>query len=386
MSAKNLSAKEQSTRATFLDPLGIFGLQKRIAANDYGDKTAAVAQQQQALVNRMFGERRQYSGQAESLLRQAPHYSIPGQVYQYNDLMQGAGKELYNSMSGYADQLGKNDYTVEGQKAMENAAKAYQTSAGSLRDIMRKGTQESAAFAQKGFDRGVQDTESFVNFYRNLAGRQEMPGQKALESKLGRNYAETFKMLGQAGGGSASSLGAMVDAAANKSEALSDLGIQAAQYKASQEAQLGEALQRRQAVMADLYRNMEQGAMTRAGAMAGAEQTAGTMEATGQEGLANYALNRQGLQQDRIMNQANLMNQGITGRATMQGQGLMELATAKDQAFQMNQVMPWQTQMQYFMSQIGSLNPYAAQSDVYNSQLNNVNNLYSLFGKSSTGI
>lgn len=128
MGARNASSKEQSARATFLDPLGIFGLQKRIAANDYGDKTSAAQQQQQALVNRMFDERTRYGQRAETLLGKSPQYSIPRELYDYKQLMQGSGNDLYNSMSGYANQLGKNDYTVEGQKAMENAAKTYQTS------------------------------------------------------------------------------------------------------------------------------------------------------------------------------------------------------------------------------------------------------------------
>jgi hypothetical protein len=354
---------------------------KRKAAEQYGRQMGSALAGQNQVVQQMMDERNRYSGQAEQLLGQFPTYTVPSEIKAYQDLMSGSGADLFNQMSGYAKQLSGTDYTAAGQTAMENAAKTYQTSASSLRDIMRKGTQESADYAQKGFDRGVQDTESFVNFYRNLAGRQEMPGQKALESKLGRNYAEIFKMLGQAGGGSASSLGAMVDAAANKSEALADLGIQAAQYKASQEAQLGEALQRRQAVMADLYRNMEQGAMTRAGAMAGAEQTAGAMEAQGQEGLANYALNRQNTFQSNIMGQADLMNQGITGQANLMGAGLMAGANAKDTAYQYNQLMPWQSQMQYFMNQIGSMNPYGAQMDVYNQQMNAIGNMYQLFGK-----
>jgi hypothetical protein len=354
---------------------------KRKAAEKYGQQVGQALAGQNQVVQQMMDERNRYSGQAEQLLGQFPTYTVPSEIKAYQDLMSRSGADLFNQMSGYAQQLGGTDFTAAGQTAMENAAKTYQTSASSLRDIMRKGTQESADYAQKGFDRGVQDTESFVNFYRNLAGRQEMPGQKALESKLGRNYAEIFKMLGQAGGGSASSLGAMVDAAANKSEALADLGIQAAQYKASQEAQLGEALQRRQAVMADLYRNMEQGSMTRAGAMAGAEQTAGAMEAQGQEGLANYALNRQNAFQSNIMGQADLMNQGITGQANLMGAGLMAGANAKDTAYQYNQLMPWQSQMQYFMNQIGSMNPYGAQMDVYNQQMNAIGNMYQLFGK-----
>lgn len=354
---------------------------KRKAAEQYGRQVSSALQGQQGVVQQMMDERKKYSTQAEQLLQQYPTYQIPSEIKAYQDLMTGSGKNLYNQMSGYANQLAGTDYTAAGQTAMENAAKTYGQSAASLRDIMRKGTQESADFAQQGFDRGVQDTESFVNFYRNLAGRQEMPGQKAMESKLGRNYAETFKMLGQAGGGSASSLGAMVAASANKAESLADLGIQAAQYKMSQEAQLGEALQRRQAVMSDLYRNMEQGAMTRAGAMAGAEQTAGTMEATGQEGLANYAVNRQNLFQSNVMGQADLMNQAITGQANLAGAGLMAGAEAKDTAYQFNQAMPWQAQMQYFMNQIGSMNPYGAQMDVYNQQMNSIGNMYQLFGK-----
>jgi hypothetical protein len=81
------------------------------------------------------------------------------------------------------------------------------------------------------------------------------------------------------------------------------------------------------------------------------------------------------------MAQADLANQGITGRANMQGSALMTGAEYADQAYQFNQLMPYQNQLNYYMSQISSLNPYAAQSDVYNQQMNAIGNLYQLFGK-----
>lgn len=383
MSANN---KQRSALSSFLDPLGIFGLQKRAAADEYSQQSTDVSKAQQEMVNRMFAERTKYGAQAEQQLGQAPTYQTPGQISQYQQLMNQYGASLGSQMSGLANQLGRADYTSGGATAMQNAANAYSGSAASLRDIMRSGTQEAANLGATQLQTGLKDTDSFVNYYRQMAGRQEMPGQSAMESKLGRTYAEGYKALGQQGGGSASSLGAMIDLFSNKAESLADIGIQASQYKAQQEAQLGEALQRAQAVRSDLYAQQQQAAMSRAGAMAGAEQTAGTMTATGQEGIANYALNRQGAEQSQALAQAQLINQGITGAANLQGTGLMTGAQYADTAYQYNQLMPWQAGMNYYMQQIAGLNPYGAQSDVYSSQLNTINNLYSLFGKSSLGL
>lgn len=362
---------------------------KKKAAQQYGQQQSALAAQQQAMVEKMMAERSKYSQQAEALLGQAPKYTAPGQVQQYQDLMSQSGQQLGTQLSSLARGLAGKDYTGAGQRALETAygdVRGYANQgAASLRDIMRGGVNESAALSKTGMETGLKDVNTFTDYYRQLASRQEMPGQTATESKLGRSYAEGYKALMNQSGGSASGLGAMVDLYTNKSEALADLGIQASQYRAQQEAQLGSALQNAQAIRSQIYDTASQGAMSRAGAMAGAEQTAsgmqiGAAQAQG-EAMSQYALNRQGAAQSQASTLANIYNQGITGQANLQGAGLMTGAEYADQAFQYNELLPYQQQMNYYLGQISSLNPYAAQSDVYSSQMNAINNLYQLFGK-----
>lgn len=362
---------------------------KRKAAREYGRSQSALASQQQAMVNQMMAERSKYSQQAEQLLGQAPTYTVPGQVQQYQDLMTQAGQQLGSKLSGLASGLAAQDYTEAGQRDLGQSyldVRDYANrGATSLRNIIGRGVAEAAGLAKTGMETGLKDVGTFTDYYRQLASRQEMPGQTALESKLGRSYAEGYKALSQQSGGSASGLGAMVDLYSNKAESLADLGIQASQYRAQQEAQLGAALQNAQAIRSQIYDTASQGAMSRAGALAGAEQTATglqTQAAQAQgEALSQYALSRQGAAQAQAGTLANIYNQGITGQANLQGAGLMTGAEYADTAFQYNQLLPYQQQMNYYLGQISSLNPYAAQSDVYASQMNAINNLYQLFGK-----
>ena len=362
---------------------------KRQAARQYGKQVSGALQGQSDLAQQMFDERARYGQQAESLLGQAPQYYTPGQIYDYQKLMQQSGQQLGSQLAGIAGDLRSTDYTQAGQDAL---TKGYGEAVGyanqgatSLRDIMRRGVDESAGYAKTGMETGLKDTNTFVDFYRRQAARDQMPGQQALESKLGRSYAEGYKALGQQSGGSASGLGAMIDLYTNKSEALSDLGIQAAQYKAQQEQQLGAALQNAQAIRSQIYDTAAQGSMSRAGAMAGAEQTATGLQVGAAQGqadaLSQYALNRQGAAQNQAATLANITNQGITGQANLQGAGLLTAAEYQDMGFQYNQLMPYQNSLNYYMSQISSMNPYGAQSDVYNNQMSAINNLYSLFGK-----
>src|SRR5512133_1721974 len=127
----------------------IFG-GKAESAQAYGQQASAIAQQQQAMVDRMMAERQGYSQQAEQLLGQYPTYTIPNQVKQYQQLMNNSGTELWANMLGYGNQLKNTDYTAAGQKSMQDAANTYNASATSLRDIMRKGVQESSDYAKQG--------------------------------------------------------------------------------------------------------------------------------------------------------------------------------------------------------------------------------------------
>ncbi len=357
----------------------IFG-GKAEAAQAYGQQSSNLAAQQQAMVNQMRAEQAGYRTQAETALGQSPTYTTSDASRQYQALMSGLG----SSIGGVGKSLAGVDYTTGGQQALatgyQTATNLANTGAASLRDIMKQGVAESAGYAKTGLETGLKDTQSFVDYYRQQAMRQEMPGQKATEAKMGRAYAEGYKALGQQGGG-ASGLGAMIDLYSNKAEALSDLGIQAAQYKAQQEQQLGSALQTATSLRAGMYDTAASGSLSRAGALAGAEQTSTGMQTGAYQSqasaLGDYALNQQSSAQNQAATLANI----YSNQASVQGQGLQQGINEAQTSYEYNQLMPYQNKLNYYMNQISSLNPYAAQSDVYTQQMNNISNLYSLFGK-----
>lgn len=381
-----------STRArvsTFLDPLDIFGMRKGAAAQQYSQQSANIAQQQQNTVNQMIAERQAYQARAEQAMSQSPQYNIPTQVGQYADLMRTTGQDIYSNLYKIASELGATDYTKAGQEALTsgygNALNLANTGAQSLRDIYNKGVSESEGYAKQGMQQGLSDINGFTNYYRQLAGRTEMPGQTATENKINRNFAEAYKALGQQAGGSASGLGAMIDAYTQKANTLSDIGIQAAQYKSGQEQALAAAQERAMAARQGIYNQMEQGTLSRAAALGGAEQAATGMQTAAQtaqaDALSNYALYQQQSANQSAQTRAALMSQGAESYANMAGQGLLTQAGYQDTAYQYNQLMPYQTQMNYYNNLISSLNPYAAQFASYGQQQENVNNLYQLFGK-----
>lgn len=362
---------------------------KRRSAEAYGRRTSDIQASQQALLDKQWAERAGYSAKAEALLGQSPTYTPSAASAEYQTLMNSLGTQLGSQLSSVASNLNATDYTSAGNQALTRGYQAAtdlsNTGAGSMRSIMKKGVGEAEGYAKTGLATGLKDTNTFVDYYRQMAGRQEMPGQRATEAKMGRSYAEGYKALGQQSGGSASGLGAMIDLYSNKSEALSDLGIQAAQYKANQEANLGASLQSAQAIRSNLYNNMAEGTMSRAGALASTEQAATGMQTnayTSQaDALSSYALNRQTSAINQANSVANIYNTGITGQASLQGLGLQQGITEAANEYQYNQVDPYQTSMNYYTSQIASLNPYGTATEMYNSQLDTVNNAWELFRK-----
>lgn len=362
---------------------------KRNAAREYGRQTAEIFNQQQSSVDQMLADRRAYQARAESALGRSPQYQIPTEVGQYSQMMQNTGADIYSQLYGIAKNLEATDYTTGGQQALAsgygNAVNMANTGAQSLRDIYKKGVSESEGYAKQGMQQGLSDVNSFTNYYRQLAGRNEMPGQTATENKINRNYAEAYKALGQQAGGSASGLGAMIDAYTQKANTLSDIGIQAAQYKSGQEQALASAQERAMAARQGIYSQMEQGSLSRASALGGAEQAATGMQMGAQtaqaDALSNFSLYQQQAAQQNAQTTAGLISQGGEAYANMAGQGLLTQAGYQDTAYQFNQLMPYQAEMNYYNNLINSLNPYAAQQDMYGQQLNQAGSLYQLFGK-----
>ena len=154
------------------------------------------------LAEQMSQERKGYQKIAEEQLGNAPTYEIPEQYGQYEDMMQARGTDLYSKLLGLAEQTQQD--VASGYGAALDTTKA---GAASLRDIINRGVSASEGYAQTGMKQGLSDVQGFTDYYRTLAGRNQMPGQALMEGQVGRTFSEGAKSIGQQAGGSVSGLG-----------------------------------------------------------------------------------------------------------------------------------------------------------------------------------
>jgi hypothetical protein len=70
-----------------------------------------------------------------------------------------------------------------------------------------------------------------VDMYNNLANASRLPGQALIENNLNAGLASDINAIRQTGGSSTNQLAAISNLNANRNKAVSDLGIQAAQFR-----------------------------------------------------------------------------------------------------------------------------------------------------------
>jgi len=87
-----------------------------------------------------------------------------------------------------------------------------------------------------------EEANELLDLYRQRASATRLPGQEAIESGLGATVAEGIGAANRAASSSVSALGAVTDLYGKKQQAIRDLGIQFAEYKAARQAELGGAL------------------------------------------------------------------------------------------------------------------------------------------------
>ena len=86
------------------------------------------------------------------------------------------------------------------------------------------------------------EANEMLDLYRKQAARTELPGQKLMENKFGATTASGIRQVNKAASSSTSALSAITDIYGKEQEAVRDLGIQFAQYKAMQEQNLAQGL------------------------------------------------------------------------------------------------------------------------------------------------
>jgi len=86
------------------------------------------------------------------------------------------------------------------------------------------------------------EVEEMLDIYRKEAGRSQLPGQDLIEAKLGRATGRSIRQAERFAPSSTAALGAISDVYGREQDAIRDLGIQFAQYKAAQQGQLAAGL------------------------------------------------------------------------------------------------------------------------------------------------
>lgn len=76
---------------------------------------------------------------------------------------------------------------------------------------------------------------------RNVMANQDMPGRDLIEDRIGANVANTIGDVNRAASSSGAALGAITNVNQRAQEAISDLGIQSAQYRQQQMDKAAEA-------------------------------------------------------------------------------------------------------------------------------------------------
>jgi hypothetical protein len=88
-----------------------------------------------------------------------------------------------------------------------------------------------------------EEVNEMLDLYRQSAARTQLPGQDLMEEKIGSATAFGARSAERFAPSSTAALGAVTDLYGREQNAVRDLGIQFAQYKAAQEAQLARGLQ-----------------------------------------------------------------------------------------------------------------------------------------------
>lgn len=359
------------------------------------------------------------------------------QLNQYGQDVANAG--TYQQQAGAANIAGYQGILNTANQTADqymNAAAGYQgitdqygQSANALRQYGNDAANQNMAYAQTGASAQLNNLTGMLGMYQTAANQNQLPGQRIIEQNLGATTSQALNRVREFGGGSNAALGAITDIYGSQMGAQRDIGLQAAQFQnqnqqnymqavgaAGQQygniyGQLGNAAVNSGAIRSQAEQaasGMYGGAMERQlSNTQGAIQQAGQMRVLGQQGLteaqsgaaqnmANYYNNLapqtanmlSSLQQQRMgaeMTQANLSRQAILDAANIMGQGLQTGAQYQDQAWQQNNLAPYQNQMNYYNSMVNGGGGLAANQGQMNAALSMQNSAYNNYANSQAG-
>jgi hypothetical protein len=361
-------------------------------------------------------------------LRQAGQAGITG----YQDLA-----DFYNQSAGQINSLASQYGNIANQTygtAANLINQSAQAGSRGISDAYNTGAatsdmaaQRALEYSQKGAQGQLADTDKMLSYYKSLAAQNRLPGQSLIEQNMGQNTAEAIRRMKEMGGSSLALLGGAANVYGNQQAGIRDLGIQAAQYQAGNQANLANAATNaiglrsnaygQQAAAQQIYgQNAQQtaalrgygqeastnmltnAAQTSANMYGGAQERAlanqqsafGTgvnWQAAGKAGLtqaqadapgnlSNYysALSGQtsGLLQTLMdqrlgaeQQQADLQRRSILDATQTAGAGLQYATDAQNQAWQYNQLLPYQNLYNYYNQQQAAYDPFAAMMQMY---------------------
>lgn len=261
------------------------------------------------------------TAEALKYLKKAGEQGIAG--YQgLSDFYNQSAAQINSLASKYVD-IAEQTYGTAANKINQYA----QTGAQGILDAYNTGANTSDLAAQRALEasqKGAQgqlaDTDKMLSYYKSLAAQNQLPGQSLIEQSLGQNTAEAVRRMKEMGGSSLALLGGAANIYGNQQTGIRDLGIQAAQYQAGNQAALANAATGAIGLRAGAWNQMA-GAQTAFGQ--NAQQTA-AMRGLGQQASANMltgaaydAANLYGTAQERALaNKQSAFETGVGWQAT----------------------------------------------------------------------
>jgi hypothetical protein len=355
---------------------------------------------------------KQFSDKVEELLSNTPEYKIPDAIKKLNEnigtyasnikdeyvsagnkLEAITGEKLDNIISG-AVEGGKKQLNIaeEGAKKLgeiygegaeklfatgEESAKMYGDYSSKIIDTLEKGGEESLSAKLKGIG-------EYENVYGRLAARTTLPGEDIMKAQLGSQRESAIQKVKEYGAGSPGGLSAIANVYEGEQEQLRNLEVQKAQYLTENQKNYAKAM---------LTGGLERGGAIseKASTMAGAYQTGAQLTGKGLGDLASmytqgtqlkgygeetgletvlganryatelgYKAGMEGLQTELdVSKQAGLLRaMGYEKEADMLINNSMTQATYEDQAFNINEMLPWQNKLAYYSGGTQQYDPF----------------------------
>jgi hypothetical protein len=242
------------------------------------------------------------TGKVRELLANVPKYQIPQVI-----------KELKNTLSANADEI----------KAM------YGKSADELIGVVDEESKKMGVYeaqTEKGF---LGSQNEMLNIYKDIYKGDF--GQKILEDKLGAQTAGQVSRLKELGSGSGAALSEVAKLYSGQQEGLRDLAIQVKGYK-------NEAAQN----------------------LALAQERSNTALATIRQNTSANQLARARLQADAVSQGAQMRGAGIQSASDLMTTGATTLAGYQDKQYNINQLTPWASNVDYYSNFANQMSPYTS--------------------------